>query len=942
MKKVVPYCLVAVLCAQTTAQAQTLEEVNLDGIGINESVYLTDINDKGFICGYKGNSGFVINPEGKLITILPIGLGSTIKVEGINNNNTVVIYRNSASGSSVQKADYDLSTETYSSPVDLSNIGNAGAVPFGINNLSDFTGWFMTSTRFHWVKHDTTVPPGNSAWEADRYQVGTNFYNTVGTGINDNNLVCGYYIDGASIISFVYNNITHTYWPVTFTGKIKFQDINNSGKVVGEFQQSNGYYMAFMADVSSTGVMTNFTSLASLFDSPTIQSVANGINEKGEIVGSYLHPGTNTWVGFIYRPNQPFYRLPGFDFNQHTYTMHNSTTVASAAWNPNYYNDWNYSIEDPYASYASPIVDAFYTLRYKETSIPNDRFPSWRAYMAETDTADQDVTTDPARQARYSMVRALYVTKWAAIARPTYPGLCYGFANAPLYRVYRDNTFSNWFGLPTGINLSTVVNTDDAHVQAIERLWLKQLDRTSYAVYGIPEWAKVGMWTGMYRLKNTFNESIQQTNPRTVTISLRRWGYHSVLPYKIKTPSTFPFHHTTIKYDSLFVYDSNRPLDSNQYFLVNTTRYIMSHDSVHSGTYPDSMDKISFNTPGVHDPIVGGTSWLKTTAGNGDHDQFQISLHEGSHYHIADTAGHFVSLGANGYLNNSYAAKNVNTTDTGTVIPLAHRIDTSLAVTMATSAYADSFMRWDLVNNLRSMALTRHAVPGETDFTTISSHEMTYGTHDAAPKSLNGFFTEIDHDYTQGVNMMVSALGVQQHDSLITDNPQQFIYRIRRIGGAPSIYNLWVYTLDGDSVKQFIQAGLPIQGNATHTINGHFNGPNGPQTAVLVDNGNDGTTDDTLFITYVPLSMNSLKPEQGTIRMYPNPAQNSITLSSEQSLNNAGVRICDLTGRTVGTVSAGTGIRKEINISHLAPGVYFVRVIDHTGKVIFVEKLIRQ
>ncbi|MBK9483454.1 MAG: hypothetical protein IPO02_16075 [Bacteroidetes bacterium] len=55
------------------------------------------------------------------------------------------------------------------------------------------------NSRWLYICHDSIVPVP-PAWKADRYMVGPTYYNTMTGGMNDNNIVVGYYIDGSDYI----------------------------------------------------------------------------------------------------------------------------------------------------------------------------------------------------------------------------------------------------------------------------------------------------------------------------------------------------------------------------------------------------------------------------------------------------------------------------------------------------------------------------------------------------------------------------------------------------------------------------------------------------------------------------------------------------------------------------------------------------------------------
>lgn len=74
--------------------------------------------------------------------------------------------------------------------------------------------------------------------------------------------------------------------------------------------------------------------------------------------------------------------------------------------------------------------------------------------------------------------------------------------------------------------------------------------------------------------------------------------------------------------------------------------------------------------------------------------------------------------------------------------------------------------------------------------------------------------------------------------------------------------------------------------------------------------------------------------------IYPNPAVNNINVIASFSANIAKVDIVNIVGRTVSTYDWNTGSGKmSFDISDLPQGVYFARLIDEAGKVVYAEKV---
>jgi len=969
-----PAILAVILCFAWphTSMSQTLEEVNFDSLGTwGVNTYVSDINDSGFICGTYDSAGvtagFVINNEGVIRRFIAAP-GSSYEAMSINNNHTVLLKRTTGSTIAVYKAYYIAYSQSYGTPVAVGNVQQPNSVPLGINKYNDIAGYYPGgSSRWLFVLHDSITPNPCPTWDANRYTVGPTYYNTYGFGINDNNMVCGYYIDAPNEKPVIYDEITGTFTALntTFT-KMHPYDINNNNVMVGEYQQANGFYMAFWAQVNAPNM--TFHTMNTLFTATNIQSKASGINNKGEIVGSYLHPATGKWVGFIYRPNTNGYRLPGYDIMQHTYALQNSSNAATnGVWTTNYYSSFNYHFTDPYYwSINSPILDSFNMATQPQlATIPyatlNRICADWAAFATEVDTTSLLNNPDPIKQARYKNVwRHFAFGRWLsspAYVSVNFPGICYGFAFTSLIRYAKDSVYHDWYGLPYNSTLSSFTQSSSGAIKAVTRTYLKQFDGTlQNFTPSTRKWIKP--WNGLYRLKNTYLETDpERRNPRAVYIRLKdpnpnpppayKYGYHSILPYKIHTPQIFPFDDGAGNkaYDTMFVYDSNKPLDTSQHFVIDATSIYVPNDSARDTTYAD-LSELVFNEAGLKQILKDKHSQLKATSMAED-SFFRVGLAYNSYYWASNASGQAI-YDASGYNNTTSDYSPIEARGENIDRPVSHIMDSSAgsAINIHNFQYTDSVMMWMQSNQHRIMGITRVALPAQSDNSTVKNRLITYGTHDAAPKSLNCYLEEMSSDYLNGVNILARNLGVVQGDSLLTENPSQYVYKITKLTPGSTTYDLWIYSAGDDSVRQFINNGITLTGNTSHTIVPFYDGPNGTQVVVYVDQGMDNVYEDTLFVTYVPVEINEVPHNADYIKVYPNPAQKLVSVAinrPQQAMYT--VSLLDVVGKVVYkqqmAFKAGEDVQ-QVPVAGLAPGAYFIRIADDKGKNIYMDKIIKQ
>lgn len=92
-----------------------------------------------------------------------------------------------------------------------------------------------------------------------------------------------------------------------------------------------------------------------------------------------------------------------------------------------------------------------------------------------------------------------------------------------------------------------------------------------------------------------------------------------------------------------------------------------------------------------------------------------------------------------------------------------------------------------------------------------------------------------------------------------------------------------------------------------------------------------GIQRDTLEVFFTPAGLPAVRP-QNDVRLYPNPANGSVSLIWEESFSAAGIQLLDPAGRHIRTENLkGESSGKRIQLHGLAPGTYFIKVSDDQG-----------
>ena len=112
-------------------------------------------------------------------------------------------------------------------------------------------------------------------------------------------------------------------------------------------------------------------------------------------------------------------------------------------------------------------------------------------------------------------------------------------------------------------------------------------------------------------------------------------------------------------------------------------------------------------------------------------------------------------------------------------------------------------------------------------------------------------------------------------------------------------------------------------------------------TSIRIAFRNDGNDQYVMFLDNISvtgtLSNNEFLSSKFTT--YPNPANNTVTVSSSENILLNEVVITDLNGRTISTTKMSNVAEAQINVADLNAGIYFMNITSDSGKA--VKKFIK-
>lgn len=106
----------------------------------------------------------------------------------------------------------------------------------------------------------------------------------------------------------------------------------------------------------------------------------------------------------------------------------------------------------------------------------------------------------------------------------------------------------------------------------------------------------------------------------------------------------------------------------------------------------------------------------------------------------------------------------------------------------------------------------------------------------------------------------------------------------------------------------------------------------------------DNTRDTATFIVNkTPTGISKIAVDDKRVNVYPNPANNTVLIYAEKSLNAANISIVSITGQTVYNKAFNANKEAEnISISSLAKGTYMIRLTDDKGQLVTSRKFIKE
>jgi hypothetical protein len=586
----------------------------------------------------------------------------------------------------------------------------------------------------------------------------------------------------------------------------------------------------------------------------------------------------------------------------------NFCNCTSNMWPQTWWQQFNYQTgTDPYTGLQYPPY--FYTT----SSIA---FPDWPLFV--------DVFTE---QACYfqtpigKMYRTRPLAYWIVNVDP-WGGSCFGFAVSSLLGFYHKQfleqsigSFNNLFSVPLSSDSRYTIN--------------------SFQIY---------QWDKEYRSER--RENLNKT-PRDLLAELKEMliekngdgktlsyldnngsGGHAVVPYKLEradNQSRF----------NVRVYNPNQPGSLTEFIYIDsvTNRWSDSTSLGYgTGTTGCALQRISESF--TYTPNLKPTSTTPTREISMDLQRLLIYNTIEAEVVITSSSGEQIGYQDSSSFNNM--------TDAVPMIPLTGYFHPPIGYdlpldnySLNIDSYTDSISRVLFDDEFTFYNYTRHNVnDNETDLFRYSENGIKIINPDTETKNID-LTTIISEDTISEKVFFTSNLGMQSDDSINIKEKDRSELILNNYGPAKN-YELRIIDLSENGYYVFENISISVSSNTGHQLVPDWNDLQNAELKILIDNGNDGTIDDSMFVknqaTNVEDEGSLLSPNSYNLAQnYPNPFNPVTTIKySIPESGNVSLKVYDILGNEVASLvneEKAQGVYSvTFDASNLSSGVYFYKL----------------
>jgi hypothetical protein len=604
---------------------------------------------------------------------------------------------------------------------------------------------------------------------------------------------------------------------------------------------------------------------------------------------------------------------------------------AGNAWPGSWWQQFDYILgTDPNTGAIYPALPQFLAAQ------PGDH-PDWPLFVDVFGT--QQCYVDSSGPPTTHSARAL--NRWVAI-KGAWGGSCEGFAVSSLLAFYHPaGLVSRFPGIGSFADLYGVSFSDDAR-SAVNQYYTHQFG-DPYRAYENQRVNTITARQTLQELKEMFAQNNVDARPLGF-YNNNGSGGHAVTPYRLErrtTPAQF----------ILRAYDSNLPGSTSQGFVIDSAANTWS-DFTGLGWGTGMTGCVLGLSSGQHFTTPG----LSLVPGAPPRAEPAISRNAGG-LEVYNTAGAWFTAVDAGGDSVGYADSVVSRTLAGAapIIPKTGAFHPPIGYSLPDAEYRVSmtevpegsahlmFFTDSLVYAYRRSGI----VPSETDLVSWAGG-VGMKNPDGTGRSVD-LEVVISGDGTERI-FTLSGLGIAPGDSVHVGERQGSDLVTGNYGAATQ-YDLEVRHAFGTGTGRFFHGDVPIGAGAGHRIVPDWGDVEGGAMKILIDAGNDGSVDDSMFVdnelTSVEDRVAGEVPSEYRLRpAYPNPFNPVTTISFDlPEVAVVSLKVYNMVGEEVAVLAEGMRqpgtYRVLFDGSGLPSGVYLCRLTSGSfsagGKMLLLK-----
>ncbi|MHC1706218.1 MAG: PKD domain-containing protein [Bacteroidales bacterium] len=876
------------------------------------NTYITCVNDSNVIAGYYENTsgvhGFIYDGVSPVFVNYP-GAVQTF-IYGINND-TVVVGAYNTTGSVVNNEGFSFDPET-GIYTDLTTSWLSSADNTIARDIND-TGCIVGDHKQGTTHVCFSMCLGyNSTFHY-------NYKPTYINSINNSGQRTGFWIEGSQRHGLIYNNGSWSQKDYPGATRTMFTALNDSNIAVGIFNLNRSfiYRNGLFKEVKKTGATD-------------IQ--IHDINNKGKIVG-YYKDAANIYKGFwmniwdiYFRPNPNGWSFPNNQAN---------------IWPPSWYNQFNYSY-DPYLGGESWFPQYTYPDGTLDT-LDRSKFPDWPLFVNVVGEGNCYWFCWPFRTLSAGAVEK-YFTMLG-----DWNGSCFGFVQSS-YMVWDSiERFKAKFPKVGPWDASKELYQlpiNDDNRMCINHLMTKQSQSHFYSFIGESE--AITPTETLADVKRMLLDKSKNEQGLGILNQNKGGGGHIVNPYKVTVDET----NTDIEY--IHIYDNNFPNDTTRkikidkvldcwYYNLSANAGLAAKEwggnTANQGIFlvwpvrewykPTILDSVA-KTPAYLIPDTLGeiAVYPNVLCNIRIKDQFQqVTGYQGNEI-VNTIPGAIPLIRQNSHKEPPYGYQIPQGAYTGELSNFAGNLS-SLKVFYSNSMY----------NYWRSDVDLTHM-----DVFSLDNNGLTITNQQPFAKTIN--LGDIFKDIGSEMQIKINKIGQSAMGSTTIKTLNDNKVKLNNSGNYTT-YDLQLHLAGNTGESRFQHDSIPISANTSHIISPNWDSLSSANLIIYVDNGNNGTYEDTLFfgndhppqfLTYPTLLKKSKDASVDTVYITNNGGGNLnwsvisdvpswAMITGSNSGNNLGyilVSISQNTGSTRSgklTLSAAGAINSPYTIDILQEGI---------------------